>query len=156
MPQFNFSTFTSQIFWLCLIFAMQYLVSVKVIIPGFRKIFLNRKKYIDEQLNLAQKLTDNSIKLKNEYDQQLDQAKTEALTKMDETIKEIKKKNEEQIKQIDLKLANDFKNYEEQLQKMKVSIQGDVDNMVLSTAKLIIDKVIDTDINKEEIAKYIN
>ena len=64
MPQFDPSTFSSQIFWLLLSFSTLLLVMVRYLIPRLDTALLLREKYIRE-------LTDNLAGLEKKKKQQL-------------------------------------------------------------------------------------
>jgi F-type H+-transporting ATPase subunit b len=56
MPQFDFTTYSSQIFWFSICFAILYLAVYFIITPRVQEIFDNRKKIIDGDLSSASKI----------------------------------------------------------------------------------------------------
>ena len=156
MPQFDFSTFPSQIFWLCIIFFAQYLITAKVIVPSFRKIYSDRKSYINSQLQLAQKMVDDAEKLKDNYETKLEQAKAENTAKMNKTLKKLQISADQRINELDNRLAQDLKEYEKKMKKLQISMKGDLDDIVVSSAVTILNKVGNINVNKKTIDKYIN
>lgn len=68
MPQFDVSTFYSQIFWLAIVFSFLYLVVALFVSPATEQIFSTRKIVIDNMVHEAEQLAADSEKLKKEYD----------------------------------------------------------------------------------------
>ena len=68
MPQFDVSTFYSQIFWLTVVFGFLYIIVLYFISPVTEQIFSSRKMVIDNMVHEAEQLAANSEKLKIEFD----------------------------------------------------------------------------------------
>lgn len=54
MPQFDVSSFSSQLFWLSVVFAFLYFLVSKFIAPKAESILTARNRYIEENINHAQ------------------------------------------------------------------------------------------------------
>ena len=67
MPQFDVSTFYSQIFWLAVVFTFLYLIVSYFISPATEQIFQNRKIVIEDAVTEAEVLTHKTESLKAEY-----------------------------------------------------------------------------------------
>lgn len=74
MPQLDFYTFTSQIFWLIISFSILYAFSKIVIIPGFELVKQNRQNLLSNNLLEVEKIT-----------QEVDLIKTELAAKFSKT-----------------------------------------------------------------------
>jgi F-type H+-transporting ATPase subunit b len=156
MPQFDLATFPSQIFWLCIIFFVQYLITAKVIVPGFKKIYSTRKDYINEQVQFAQKTAADAEKIKNDYEAKLEQAKTESAAKMTKAMKEVQITTDQKISELDSKLAQDLKVYEKKLADLRISMKDDLDDIAASSAITVLNKISNITVTKKNIEKYIN
>ena len=66
MALFNFNAFFSQIFWLAIFFIAQYYLLAKVVLPKFKVVFDKRIKHINEEIAIADNLTNKANKLKDE------------------------------------------------------------------------------------------
>ena len=53
MPQLDFSTFSSQSFWLVVSFGLMWLIMAKMIVPKITDILNQRQRKIDDYLNAA-------------------------------------------------------------------------------------------------------
>jgi len=72
MPQFEFSTYYSQIFWLILTFGLLYLIVCRFISPAAENIFKNRHSTIENEINEASEIALRAEELRTEYDIEFD------------------------------------------------------------------------------------
>ena len=89
MPQLNPEFWTSQIFWLILVFSILYLVIWKVFLPKITYSIENRKSRVVNDLDEAQKLKENSEKKLKEYNQIIENSKKEAKKIIDDGVKNL-------------------------------------------------------------------
>ena len=54
MPQFDVSSFSSQLFWLAIVFAILYFIVSKFIAPKAESILTARNRYIEDDINYAE------------------------------------------------------------------------------------------------------
>lgn len=159
MPQFDISSFTSQLFWLGLIFSVLYFVVSKVIVPKAEQILSSRDKWIDDNLELAKKYNEQArlLEMSNKdsltkLNKDIESARKEALDaqelkfkkKKEELADEIRNKQKESLKEID-----DYKN----------SFQNDVEKIRINLSAFIIEKITGKTANiklLEEIEKEKN
>ncbi|MCC8462630.1 MAG: ATP F0F1 synthase subunit B' [Rickettsia endosymbiont of Ecitomorpha arachnoides] len=102
MPQFDITTYYSQIFWLIITFGLLYIFVYKFITPKAEEIFNNRQTNIQDNITQADTLTQEVEKLNKYYNEEIDKTNTEIdrlkKEKIDSLESEflIKKKNLEQ------------------------------------------------------------
>lgn len=136
MPQFDFTTYSSQIFWFALCFLALYFTIHFVVLPRIRKIINDRHEAIHADLNsaykLEEKLGDIEIKTENlrrqatqEYLLKLDEAAKSASSKREELLEELKAK----IEKITEKSNEDLKNF---INSSKVKSQEAANDLVKS------------------------
>ena len=98
MPQFNASTFPTQIFWLVLSFVLLYLLTSFLILPRVRDNLRLRKNKILNDLERAELIKLQIEKLVKEYDLKISKAKGRA----NETLKSaFEKSDQDMVLQID-------------------------------------------------------
>ena len=61
MPQFDYTTFTTQLFWVCLTFGLLYLAMARLALPRIGEILEDRQDRIDNDLDKAVELIENGI-----------------------------------------------------------------------------------------------
>ena len=54
MPQFDVSSFGTQLFWLTLAFGILYIVISKLILPKAESIIINRNRYLEENITASE------------------------------------------------------------------------------------------------------
>ncbi|MGB8276005.1 MAG: F0F1 ATP synthase subunit B' [Alphaproteobacteria bacterium] len=78
MPQFDPSTFPTQIFWLVLIFVVLYLVMARVALPRVAQVLDERRDRIDDDLDKAEQLKKEAEEAAQAYERTLQIARARA------------------------------------------------------------------------------
>lgn len=105
MPQFDISTYSSQIFWLSICFAALYYSFSNIVLPEIRDILKERKSIIDSDKLSAKeiesqleainsKTNDLRLEATSKYQIQLEEANKAASLKREKLIEELKNKIE--------------------------------------------------------------
>lgn len=88
MPQFDVSTYTSQIFWLFVCFFVIYTYTSRVALGKIRAILEARWNETEGKKNLAEDLTHEAIKLKVQNEEKVILSKSKAHAKLEAAFKE--------------------------------------------------------------------
>jgi F-type H+-transporting ATPase subunit b len=75
MPQFDVATYSSQIFWLVVVFGVIYYIMSKIIVPSAERIFTTRNDFLAEYVESANSLAEHTAKLNADREQALKQIK---------------------------------------------------------------------------------
>lgn len=156
MPQFNLATFPGQIFWLIAVFALQYLIIAKLIVPGFKLLFNKRKNYLDQQLKDAEELAKKAEELRSDYEKKLEEAKKEHSDLLSKAAKEIELESNAKLSASEKEFTKELHQQEESIKKAKKSIETAVDEATLTLASGLIDKIIHVKVSKKKLSKYMN
>ena len=116
MPQLNPESFSSQIFWLTLLFVILFLINHYYFLPQIKKIRKRRDEKIQSYLDEAKKLNDSFNSLVEKMNKEFDEAKIEQNTLIKKTFEENKKIFDKKI----LEINNDF---EEKKSKLNSNIE---------------------------------
>ena len=116
MPQFDFTTYHSQIFWFLICFTMLYLSVALVILPRGGGIIEARKTVVNSGKNSAKKLE----KQVEDLDQKANQIKAEASDKYDSKLEEVSKNI---VKERDLVLTSLKADLDEKAKKSRQEIK---------------------------------
>jgi len=103
MPQFDFTTYSSQIFWFSICFALLYFFVGKIILPRIQGIIEARKTVINADLSLASELDhkidalqakSNSLRstASKEYNSKLEEAAKNSTKQRDKMLEDLKAK----------------------------------------------------------------
>jgi F-type H+-transporting ATPase subunit b len=95
MPQFDFSNYSSQVFWLFLCFTTLYLAVSLVILPRIREIIAIRKDVVDSDKIAAKKIQIRINELQDKTETIQHQSSDNYETKLDEISRKISKNREE-------------------------------------------------------------
>ena len=78
MPQLDFATFPTQIFWLCVTFLLLYLVMWKVVIPRISGVLEERQSRVENDLERAEQLQLEATSVLAAYEESISNGKLEA------------------------------------------------------------------------------
>ena len=142
MPQLNPESFSSQIFWLALLFIILFLINHYYFLPKIKKIKSKRDETIQSYLDEAKKLNDSFNTLVEKMNKEFDEAKNEQNTM-------IKKTFEESIKIFDkkiLEINNDFEDKKRKLnsdiEKNKEQISKELPELCVSLSDNLYEKIM--------------
>lgn len=156
MPQFDISTLASQIFWILVVFLLQYIATLFVIIPAFKRMFSTRKSYIAKQIKEAEELMARAEELKASYEEKIVLAKKYNADSIDIAMKEIKEIADKRIAELDKQFSQELHDYEKEVSEFYKSMSDDFEKLTLDTAEEIIKKVTNQTVNRKKLEKYIN
>ncbi|MGA0347039.1 MAG: F0F1 ATP synthase subunit B' [Alphaproteobacteria bacterium] len=78
MPQLDFATFPTQLFWLCITFLLLYLVMWKVVIPRISGVLEERQSRVENDLERAEQLQLEAESVLAAYEESISNGKLEA------------------------------------------------------------------------------
>ena len=156
MPQLNPEFWISQIFWLTLTFGILYIVLSKLILPKISANLELRKSQIQENIEAAEKLREDSeLKLK-EFEEIISKSKSEAKNIFRETrekaLKDIDFKRETLEKQID----EEIKKAEKEINELKKTAPEKINKIAIETSSEILKNLVGTEINNSSISAIVN
>lgn len=99
MPQFDFTTYSAQIFWFTICFLALYFFMANVILPRIRNIIADRKNVISDDTLAAQSLAEKSDSTRSKTDDILLAGSLKYKTAMDEATKEAAKRKEKSLEE---------------------------------------------------------
>ena len=113
LPQFDLTTFPSQIFWLLIMFAFRYMFFAKKTLPEISSTLENRREQVKSDLEIAEKLRAEAEQAQHDYETGLIKAREESTKTMAKTQQKISEKAE--------KASND---YREKMEKEMAALEG--------------------------------
>ncbi|WP_299437683.1 F0F1 ATP synthase subunit B' [uncultured Rhodospira sp.] len=100
MPQFDPSSFASQLFWLVVFFALLYQVVIKMVMPSLGGVMENRQRTIDEDLAKASDLKARTDAAIESYEAALAEARGKAQALLRETSDEIARETDARMREV--------------------------------------------------------
>ena len=156
MPQLNPEFWTSQIFWLILVFSILYLVIWKVFLPKITYTIENRKSRVVSDLDETQKLKENAEKKLKEYNQIIENSKKEAKKIIDDGIKKLDRDIENKKQKFDTEIEKELANIEKEIKELKKSSISNINKLAVETSSEIIQQIIGTDVNKRNVSAIVD
>ncbi len=142
MPQFDFSTYSSQIFWFSICFVILYLAVYFIITPRVQAILDNRKKIIDNDLSESSKINHDIDNLKSLIQKNNQESNHNYQHKIEIALENINANRIEAINNLKKTIEENSKKSRIQLQKLVNESQKNCDQVIDQIAKNIKSKII--------------
>lgn len=150
LPQLDFSTYSPQIFWMAVIFAILFLVMSKKVLPDIGGVVNGRDTMIRSNLDEAEALKKQAEAIQAAYEKSLEQSRAEAMKAVQDVEAAAKKKMADQIEALRKKADVETKAAEERVLKQKDKSMGDMAQVAAEVASVAAEKItgIGTDMQK--------
>lgn len=153
MPQFDVSSFGTQLFWLILAFGILYIVISKIIAPKAESIIINRNRYLEENITaserdsaLAESLRKEKEMKLREFNLEIEKFRKEALDSLDAHFAN---KDSELVESLSKKTKESFLEF----QKYLASFHEQENKSCVDLAAFIIEKITDKPTDLELLQK---
>ena len=153
MPQFDVSSFGTQLFWLTLAFGILYIVISKIIAPKAESIIINRNRYLEENITaserdsaLAESLRKEKEMKLREFNLEIEKFRKEALDSLDAHFVN---KDSELVESLSKKTKESFLEF----QKYLASFHEQENKSCVDLAAFIIEKITDKPTDLELLQK---
>lgn len=156
MPQFDVSTFHSQIFWLVVSFSLLYLFVSLVIAPSVSKTLDLRSSFIEENLKEAEEINKKLDNLSEKFDDEMLHIKQGLETTKEsafiELVNNFAKKREDLEKEITISRDESLKKFSEDIK----ALEEDSKDAKLKLASMIIEKLTSQKPNMTRLQNYFD
>lgn len=115
MPQFDPTTFASQLFWLAVTFVLLYIIVSRYAIPRLGEVLEQRQKTMDDDLERARQLKAETEEAIATYEKALADARAKAHDVLRETQDQISKAADTRNREVAAKLAAQIKQGEDRI-----------------------------------------
>lgn len=141
MPQFDTSTYVSQIFWLVICLSFLGLVVSKIYLPKILTIMNKRDQNILEYQNLAKHYQNEFELLQESRNKKLSDAKIHAHKTVSEALAKMELKQAEHIEKFEKEMALQLSDFKESLRFRKTKIESKLDQNASELAEQILQKL---------------
>ena len=156
MPQFNASSFNSQLFWLILTFTTLYLIITYFILPRIRENIRLRKNKIANDLERAEKIKSEIENMISQSNVKLEEAKSQAQKIIKESILRSNKEYDNQIDTIKKQIASMQFKAEKNITEYKKNLEKDMEKSVISLCAVILSKLNYKNFTAEQIQEKLS
>ena len=119
MPQFDPSTWTSQIFWLVVTFCLLYVLMARIVLPRMSSILDEREKQVSTNLKKAEKLKEDAEKVLADYQNAMQDARTRASELLKSAADDIAIQSAQRHAAVDKELNEKLRDAEERIESAR-------------------------------------
>lgn len=142
MPQFDFSTYLSQIFWFSICFILLYLFISLIILPRIKSIFELRSTIISQDNKAFEKLDQEIHKIRQESDDITRNAEAQYKSLLEKSVKEAALNREKSLEEFKENSEKIIKDSQKNLQKLVDDSQKNNELAAKKLAELIDKKIL--------------
>ena len=156
MPQLNPKFWTSQMFWLVIIFSILYLIIWKIFLPKITYSIENRKFKMVSDIDEAQKLKESAEKKLKEYNKIIEDSKKEAKKIIEENKKKLEKNIGNKRKNFNDEIEKELMTVEEEIKDLKKSSISKINVIAAEISAEVIKQIINIEVNKSNVSAIVN
>lgn len=155
MPQFDFSTFPSQIFWLVIIFALLYWALARTTLPKIVEVLETRQRKIDDDLERATELEQQAKEILAAYEAALEEARADAQAVVRQTTEEMAAQADQGHRRLADKLAADVKAAEARIAEAMQGALANLRPVASEAARAATQRLIGVDVDQSQAEKAV-
>lgn len=156
LPQFDPSTFSSQVFWLLIAFAILYLFFANKTLPDISSVITNRQGHIRSDLETAENLRNQAHEVQESYEKGLEQARTKAQMAIEEAEKNLRSKAAADYEAFLKKSESEIKQAEASVIAAKEQVMQDINSVAADIATEATEKIIGVSADKQQAQNLVN
>ncbi|AHC73413.1 H+-transporting two-sector ATPase, B/B' subunit [Candidatus Endolissoclinum faulkneri L5] len=153
LPQFDTSTYSSQIFWLIISFLLFYFIMSTKAIPRIAFVLRERQKRIEGDINKANSLREEADEIRIKYERFLAESRSQANEIICNSINQIA--NQRAHAKEALKSSEKIKSAEAIIIEQKTKALNSLDFVACEAAAAATRKLIGTQISKSKVTKVV-
>lgn len=155
MPQFDFATFPSQIFWLIVSFAALYVLLGRSALPKIGAALEARQRKIDDDLERATELELKAKEALSAYEAELAAAREQAQSAIRQAGDEMAAEAERQLSELAAKLAADVKGAEKRIVAARKDALAHIQQVANETARATIARLIGVEVDEGQAREAV-
>lgn len=155
LPQFDVTTFGTQIFWLAVMFIVLYVYFAKSALPRLSSTIENRHVTIKADLEQAEKISLDVDKTRNDYETAMQQAHDDARKTITDVEQHLRADAETQTMQFQEKSLAAVADLESKATKAKTKIKSELDDIASQLTSDIITKLSPLNVKDSDIQKAV-
>ena len=155
LPQLDFSTWPTQIFWLIVTFAIGYILMARMVVPNIGAVLEERRERISSDIEQAKAADADAKSMQSTYEAELAEARTKAADAAKQALDEAKAENEKAEAELSAKLAKKIKTAETKLAKAREEALAGIDEAAQETVADIASQVAGVKVTAAEAKKTV-
>jgi F-type H+-transporting ATPase subunit b len=142
MPQFDPSTFASQIFWLVVAFFLVFLVAWRVALPRLGEVLDNRRTRVDTDIARARELTEEAEQVLAAYEAELTSARDKAKEALNEAAAKAAKASDARNEELTARLSSESRAAQTRIAQARDAAKASIGEVATDIAVAATDRLI--------------
>lgn len=155
MPQFDASSFVSQLVWLTLTFGVLYFILSRMVLPKIATVLESRRDRIASDLDEAETLKRQTDEAIAAYEQALAEARDDAARIARETRDAVNAEIDEARRKAEAEVGEKIGKAEERIAEARASAMAEVNGIAVEAAEDIVKSLIGGRLTKAEVTKAV-
>lgn len=151
LPQLDTSTFSSQIFWMVLVFCASYYLFAKKVLPKIDDVLAQRKDVIQGDIGAADALTQRARATRESFEAMLQKARKDALVEVDAATAEANTIIQTEISKTHQDLRKKLAESEQAIAAEKTRAITEFNSMVVPVVQEAVQKIIGVNLDAQQI-----
>lgn len=156
LPQFDYTTYSSQLFWMFVTFTICYLVFSGKILPEISAVIQNRQERIENDLQTAKALREEIDEVREDYEQALTDARQKASEKIQQMDQEARAIAEHETRAFNENAMTKIAEFEASTETMKNKALSEIRGNVAEAACVICDKTAGLSVTHDDALDHID
>jgi len=153
MPQLDFTTYASQIFWLVITFGLLYIIMAKSALPTVRDVLQSRQARISDDLKKAEKLKAEAQDAEADFTSVITAARQKASTLLNDSRIKADKEAEVRNAKLDETFARQAKESEHRIEVIRREANEKMAPITIEVATDIVKKLAGIKVDKSTLTK---
>lgn len=155
LPQLDFTTWPTQIFWLMVSFLLAYLLMWRLVVPRIGSVLEERHNRIEDDLRRARQASDDAEKARVAFEEMLANARNEASDKTRQATESIMNKMDRKMETANANLAKKMATAEADIANAKNAALKDVSEIAATSAIDVVSQLTGMKVNKTDAKKQV-
>ncbi|HCP19213.1 MAG: hypothetical protein CBC12_11610 [Candidatus Puniceispirillum sp. TMED52] len=155
LPQLDFTTWPTQIFWLIVSFMLAYLLMWRVVVPRIGSVLEERHNRIEDDLRRARQASEDAEKARVTFEDMLANARNEASDKTRQATESIMNKMDRKMETANANLAKKMAAAEADIANAKNAALKDVSEIAATSAIDVVRQLTGMKVTKTDAKKQV-
>jgi F-type H+-transporting ATPase subunit b len=155
LPQLDFTTWPTQIFWLVVSFMLAYLLMWRIVVPRIGSVLEERHNRIEDDLRRARQASDDAEQARLAFEDMLASARNDASETTRKATESINKKMDRKMETANANLAKKMAGAEADIASAKQTALKEVSDIAASSAIDVVSQLTGLKVNKTDAKKQV-
>ncbi len=155
MPQFDPTTFASQLFWLLVTFGLLFVILSRVLLPRIAGLLEARQEKIDDDLNRAATVKGEAETALAAYEKTMADGKAEAQGRLRQATEEMAAQGAKRHEELAAKLAGEVAEAETRIHEAKTAAVDNIGQVAGEVAQAAIQRLIGVEVDQAAAGKAV-